>query len=114
MRPHYTVFFPLTVLEESELGQTLGDRAPSDLPAAVLDAQVNRAYRRVYASPRLLLQNLLHALVKNPRWLPIAAGQAGYILRSTILNRVRYQVARTGAPASALRRPTPAYLAPYG
>ncbi len=114
VRPHYTVFFPLTVLEESELGQTLGDRAPSDLPAAVLDAQVNRAYRRVYASPRLLLQNLLHALVKNPRWLPIAAGQAGYILRSTILNRVRYQVARTGAPASALRRPTPAYLAPYG
>lgn len=114
VRPHYTVFFPLTVLEESELGQTLGDRPPSTIPGEVLDAQVNQAYRRVYSSPALLFQNLLHALRKNPRWLAIAAAQLGYILRSTILNRVRYRVARRGAPASALRPPAPAYLAPYG
>lgn len=114
VRPHYTVFFPLTVLEESELGQTLGERPPSELPGELIDAHVNKAYRSVYASPALLAQNLAHALRKNPRWLAIALAQLGYILRSTILNRVRYRVARTGAPASAIRRPTPAYLAPYG
>ena len=70
---------------------------------------------RLAETGAVLRRGLAYALQMGlAAYLVLALAQLGYIVRSTILNRVRYRVARTGAPASAVRRPTPAYLAPYG
>ncbi|MCB1062197.1 MAG: B12-binding domain-containing radical SAM protein [Verrucomicrobiae bacterium] len=114
-RPNYTVFFPLTVLEESELGRTHPDGPVTELSPEVLDREVNRAYRSVYGSPRWLLGNFLHVARKNPRWFLRAAAHAGYLARATVLNRVRFRVhRRVEAPPGMAAGPHPAYLAPYG
>ncbi|MFC1889537.1 B12-binding domain-containing radical SAM protein [Thermodesulfobacteriota bacterium] len=68
-RPHYTMFYTLSVLEGSEIHREYGQDPVCDIPKSRQQELASRFAKKFFFNPIVILQNILHVLKKNPYWI---------------------------------------------
>ena len=88
-RPHYSMFYTLSILEGSEIHREYGEGPVCDVPKARQQALASRFAREFFFSPRVLLQNVSHVVRKNPRWIWHNLKMIPYFIEATGLIKRR-------------------------
>ena len=82
-RPHYAMFYTLSVLEGSEIFREYGDRPVCDIPKSRQRELTSRFARQFFFNWRVVLQNVWHVLRKNPYWIWRNLKQIPYFIEAT-------------------------------
>jgi len=88
-RPHFAVFYPLCVLDGSEIDLAFPERDFCAFSAREIDNRVSYAYLKYYSSPLVVSQNLVHILKKNPGWFIRAARLSRYMAQEIFFQGTR-------------------------
>lgn len=82
-RPHYSMFYTLSILEGSEIHKEFGNESVCEIPRQRQQNLASTFARRFFFHPLVLLQNILHVIRKNPYWIWRNLKMAWYFIEAT-------------------------------
>ena len=88
-RPHYTMFYTLSILEGSEIHRKYGQGPVCEVSKLRQQELASKFARRFFFSPRVILQNLVHVLRINPYWIWHNLKMIPYFIEATGIIRRR-------------------------
>jgi radical SAM superfamily enzyme YgiQ (UPF0313 family) len=68
VKPHYALFYMLEKMPGSEIYKNYSDKPVTNLPDETIMNWVNYSQSRFFKDPRIIFQNVVHILFKNPSW----------------------------------------------